>query len=571
MPPLARMLVPALEDLARQLRFAPREALLRDIERAEALAPAINGESFYDEAWIVEQVTGYQPKIDSPATIVGSALLSDLSAFVERLSESARLTSDDLPAGWMDPDALGKRWNLSRKTLDRYRKRGLCARRIVGPDARVRLAFAPGVIAAFEAAQQPALQRARGFSRISADDEARMIRRAARYRAAFNCTLNEAARRLATRFDRSLEAVRQVLQRHDRENPSGRIFTEPGPPDARFERLAWRAWRRAIDPGLLATRSKRSRVSVVRAINHQRARLLRSAFGTGRRENGTAAQTLAWLSQAQVDKILTSQPARTGLGAPVMIDALAWIEVARRSTAPLGVEERLRAQAYHLLLSRVASITAGLSNSIPEAERLDEAETLLRWAARLKVELIRSQQGLLLRAMQSRLARPLEEVRAADLAPLVSLGVAAIADAVDSYDPFSTAGTGKLPGRLAAPASLALDRAIARWVREHPQGEPGRVRATPRLSGSALLADWTGRVAPWQAWFEPDPRVRLGAASLPDPRRSFLLRRFGWDGGPPATLDQIASAFSLTRIVVVAHERNLVRAALAAARTEPPA
>ncbi len=255
MPLLARMVVPALEDLARQLRFAPREALLRDVERAEALAGVIRGDHFYDEAWIVEQVTGYRPTLEAPATVVGGALLSDLSGFVERLSEAARLTAEDLPAGWLDPDALAARWSLSRKTLDRYRKRGLCARRIVGPDAKVRLAFVPEVIAAFEAAQQGAIRRAGGFSRISVEDEARMIRRAARYRAWFGCTLNEAAKRLAKRFGRSLEAVRQVLQRHDRENPSRRIFTEPGPPDAGFERVAWRAWRRAIDPGLLATRS----------------------------------------------------------------------------------------------------------------------------------------------------------------------------------------------------------------------------------------------------------------------------------------------------------------------------
>lgn len=560
MPPLARMVVPALEDLARQLRFAPREALLRDIERAEALAVIVQVDSIYDEAWIVGQVTGYQPRLESPAAIVGGALLSDLSAFVERLSVSARLAADDLPAGWLEPDALAERWKLSRKTLDRYRKRGLVARRIVGEDAKVRLAFVPSVIAAFESREKSALDRAAGFSRISAEDEARIVRRAAAYRRRFGCTLNEAAKRLSDRFGRSHEAVRQVLRRHDRAQPiAARVFTEPGPPDARFERLAWRAWRRGLEPGVLAGRSGRSRVSVVRAANHHRASLLRALGGSIE-----PSPSLQALTAREAERILAGAPVTTGLGAPSIGDALEWVASARATGAPLGVEERFRAQAYHLLRARAAGIAAALSVSTPEAERLDEAETLLRWAARLKAELVRAQQGLLLRTLEARLGRALEEVRAVDLVDLAGLGIRAIADAIDTHDPFG--GGGKLPGRLAAPAGIAIDRAVARWSRDHAQKSAGRGRATPRLSSGVALPDWTLSVCSWQEWTEPDPRARAGAAALPEPDRGFLLRRFGWDGGPPATLDQLAPSFGLTRIAVVGHERELVRGAVAAAR-----
>lgn len=561
MPPLARMVVPALEDLARQLRFAPREALLRDIDRAEALAASINADAAYDEAWIVGQVTGYQARLDSPATIVGSALLSDLSPFVERLCESAGLTPADLPPGSLAPDALAARWSVSRKTLDRYRKRGLVARRVIGPDAKVRLAFAPGVIDAFQAREHDAIDRAAGFSRISDADEARIIRRAARYRARFNCSLNEAAKRLATRFGRSHEAIRQILRRHDAALPAPqRLFTRPGPPDERFERLAWRVWRRALDPGTLAQRNARSRVAVVRAANHHRAALLRGLAPTL-----TRAPLPVHLLDRDLDRILASPPATTGLGGPAITEALHWILTARGAGAPLGVEERSRTQGYHVIRARVASLTAALGPSTPEAERLDEAETLLRWAARLKAELIRAQQGLVLRALESRLARPLEEVRAAELAELVMLSVRAIADAIDTYDAFGVPG--KLPGRLAAPAGLAIDRAVARWQRDHAQQTGSRPRATPRLSPDAQLPDWTTSICAWQAWTEPDPRVRLGAASLPEADRRFLLRRFGWDDGPPTTLERIAAEFNITRIAVVGHERALIRAALAAAGT----
>jgi hypothetical protein len=560
MPPLGRMVVTALEDLARQLRFTPREALLRDIERAEALASGIDPDGLYQEDWIVGQVTGYRPTMESPASVVGRALLADLSAFVERLSAAAGLTPGDLPAGSLDPAALASRWKVSRKTLDRYRKRGLVARRVVGADAKVRLAFCPGVVAAFETRERAALERAAGFSRIGRGDEQRMIRRAARYRRRFNCTLNEAAKRLSVRFGRSHEAVRQVLRRHDASQaPEHRLFTEPGPPDARFERVAWRAWRRGLDPGLLAERTGRSRASVVRSINQHRAALL----AVGLRGLGRQASA-AGVPQREAARILASAPVVSGLGGPAHADALAWVQSARAAAAPLGVEERFRAQGYHLLVERARGVVSALGASTPEAERLDEAETMLRWAARLKAELVRAQQGLLLRTLESRLGRALEEVRAADLAELVMLGVRAIGDAIDAHDPFAAAG--KLPGRLAAPAGMAIDRAVARWAREHERAAGPRGRALPRLGPGSPLPDWTWQVCVWQAFTEPDSRARVGLAGLGEKDREFLARRFGWDGGPPATLDEIAPAFGLTRIAVVGHEREVVRAAVAAGR-----
>lgn len=557
MPPLARMLVPALEDLARQLRFAPREALLRDIHRAEGLAASIRPEGAYDEAVIIGRITGYQPTLEAPATIVGGALLADLSAFVERLSDFAGLAPDDLPDGSLGPDALCERWRVSRKTLDRYRKRGLVARRFTGHDAKVRLAFTADVVGAFEARERAAIDRAASFSRISGTDEARMIRRAARYRRRFGCTLNEAAQRLAARFGRSHEAVRQVLRRHERTlPPSGRTFTEPSPPDSRFQRLAWRVWRRGLDPGLLARRSGRSRVSIVRAVNHHRAALLLGL-----------AETAPTATEEQADRILSAAPARTGLGTPAITDAKAWIDWSRESGPSLGAEERIRAQAYHILRARALAIAHALSGQTPEAEPLDRAETCLRWAARLKAELVRAQHGLLVRTLEARLGRSLEEMRAADLAELVRRGVRAVADVIDAHDPFG--GPGRHPGRLAAPAGLAIDRAVVRWLKSDDSRATGRGRAAPRLAPGASLEDWTRVVCPWQSWTEPDRRVRLGAESLDGRSREFLERRFGWDGGPPATLESLAPALGLTRITVVLEERRLIRAAVAAVRGVP--
>ena len=69
MPPLPRLAVEAIEDLARQLRFAPKHALLRDLARTESLVEDIDPEQDYPEDFIIFRVTGYRQDIASPAMI----------------------------------------------------------------------------------------------------------------------------------------------------------------------------------------------------------------------------------------------------------------------------------------------------------------------------------------------------------------------------------------------------------------------------------------------------------------------------------------------------------------------
>ncbi len=103
MPPLPRLRVSALGELAKQLRFAPREALLRDIERAEALAGEIDPERTYPEDWIVFRITGYRARIDEPAQVVGAALLGDLSALLRRFAGAAGM-EPTIAAGIINAD-----------------------------------------------------------------------------------------------------------------------------------------------------------------------------------------------------------------------------------------------------------------------------------------------------------------------------------------------------------------------------------------------------------------------------------------------------------------------------------
>lgn len=557
MPPFPKLSIAALDDLARQLRFAPAPTLRRQLDRAEALAGELDPAVMYPEDWIVFRITGYRPDTGEPAAFSGLALLADLSGLVERLSAAAGISESDLePGRFMDAAGVCARWKISRKTLDRYRRLGLVARRVRGSNGKPRLVFPVAAVERFEAGEARRLEQASGFSRIEPALEARMLRRAAAYRRA-GLTLNQAAQRIARRYGRGHETVRQLLRRHDRGRAggSGPIFTDRGPPSARERRLIERASWRAIEPTLVARRLHRSPPAVHRVINDARASRLRALFGAA---TAPAGDTLS-------SKYLLAEPVTTGLGAPGDTDLLRLVRAARAGGAPLGVPERARAAAYHFLVARAHRAVLGLPAHGAAAAAVDQIETDLRWAMRLKAELIRSQLPLLVRTLESSIGRGLEEVRSSLLAPLVLEAIAAIGEAVDAFDPAKG-------GRLAAPAGMALTRIAVRFNRDHSselRGPVSRPRAAARLGDGVAIEDWTRRVCPWQTldgrcWLEPDARIRRGMERLDERGRLILAGRYGW-GSAPATVAQLAERLGTTVMAAGRLERRAIREAIAAA------
>jgi RNA polymerase primary sigma factor len=555
MPPLPKLRIAALEELEKQLRFAPPETLRRQLERTEQLAAELDSAINYPLEWVVFRITGYRPQADDGAVIVGEALLSDISCLVERLSAAAGIKAGELDgARFIDADALCTRWSVSRKTLDRYRRRGLIARRVIGEHGKPRLVFSLDAVQRFERAQQPRIEDARTFTRIGPELEARMIRRAAVYHRRFDCTLNQAAERLAEKYGRGHETIRQLLKRHDASTECP-IFAETGPPTERERRLIERASFLAIEPSRLASRLKRPRASILRVINDQRAARLRSLLEA---EAGGAPPLSPLEGLPKIGtQCLEHESVSTGLGAPGETDLLQLVQNARAMAAPTGPVERARATAYHFLLTRAVAAIGGLPRHGAKAGDVDTIETDLRWAARLKAELIRTQFPLVLRTIESTTGKPPEEMRTSALIHLLHDCIAALARAADDFHPHKG-------GRLAAPAGLALTRVITRFHRAQTS-LPLRARATPRLSPGVTIPDWTRRVAPWQSvrgsiWLEPPPRVRSGLAGLGEPHRALLIHRYGW-GERPKTIQEAAGVIGTTPIKAAQMERRGLREA----------
>jgi hypothetical protein len=178
----------------------------------------------------------------------------------------------------------------------------------------------------------------------------------------------------------------------------------------------------------------------------------------------------------------------------------------------------------------------------------------LRWASRIKAELVRSQLGLLLRTVDSQLGRPLTEFPGAIAVDLVGTLAAAVFEAADRHDPFKG-------GRLAAPAGIAMNRAAAKWAEDHPRElapQPARPLARAAPSHARTEHIWMA-LTPWSAWLEPAPGVREKIDSINPRERDVLIVRLGWDARPPRTVAEAAKELSLTTQAVIRAERLAMR------------
>lgn len=531
MPRLSRIRIGALEDLAEQLRYTPRATVRQQILRAVALAGEIDPARAYPEDWVLRRLTGYAQAIEDPSSFVGEALLGDLSAFIERVTDRTGFTEADFPGPSIPVEALCERWGVSRKTLERYRRLGLVGFRAHQGRGVARLVIPSAAAEGFERRHAGRLARASGFRRVTAAERAKIIRGASRYRASLGLSLTAVARRLAARTGRAPETIRAVLRAHDRA-ATRPLFDPVRPPVERRRRIAFALWRRGQPLAAIAGRLGVARESAFRLINERRAALLRSLDLADRSASGetTSRPSLSALAHASVE--------RPGW-VPGESEARAFVREARFAPPPDADDERSIALALRALRERVRESIARLPAS-PRSSALDAIETDLRWTTVLLARLVRDQYPTILRALEERIGGPLT---ALPPAALRAAHRAALISAVQSAARFD----GARGGRLAGLVSLSIARLPSlRGVSVAPGADR---RAEP---ASLPLDDWTLRIGAWQRWLDPSPAHRSAILGLEEPKRGAVLARLGWSGARPLTAPELrertgASARSVRR------------------------
>ena len=138
--------------------------------------------------------------------------------------------------GVLSIEELASRFNVSTKTISRWRAHGLVARsHDVG--GRKRVGFLAADVEQFVAKNPLRIERGSRFSQLSAEEHAKIIAWARRLGAAGACPA-DVHRRIAKRLNRSVETIRYTIKHHDQEHPGAEVFPAAPPTAASVPRPA---------------------------------------------------------------------------------------------------------------------------------------------------------------------------------------------------------------------------------------------------------------------------------------------------------------------------------------------
>lgn len=263
--------IAVLRDLRdQQVRFAPRTKRLEQAERAERLLGELDLARDYPYEFIYFRVTDFRPEENNRKMVSGDDAAHDLRLFVEDVTDSLDLKVEETGEPVHTVEDLSRMFNVSTKTISRWRDQGLVSRRFVC-EGRKRVGFLHSSVERFVARNRERVRRGERFSQLTPDERADVIERARRV-AITGANLSEVSRRVAEATGRSAETIRYTLKNHDRRYPDQAVF-----PDHREvltdadKQSIHQQYSRGIGISQLTRQYARTRSSIVRVLNEQRA------------------------------------------------------------------------------------------------------------------------------------------------------------------------------------------------------------------------------------------------------------------------------------------------------------
>jgi RNA polymerase primary sigma factor len=279
---MARFRIDSVAGLARQMTFAPREARLAQVIAAEGLIHDIDPARAYPLDFVIYRITGYRPKKVGSDLLTGLALQHDLGLLVEQVSATLDLRAEAMPEPVLLIEEVAERFGVTSKTIQRWRRRGLAARRFVFGDGRRRVGFLLGSVERFVARQSGDGEDERhegteARRHEGGEDEVEWVVRQGRRLVGCGCCEEELTRRIGRRMGRSPFAVLHLLRKFDQEHPGEGVLGCAGQPLSGQERaMILRGVRKGIRLGRIARRVGRRRAAVHQVmLQHRIERLSR--------------------------------------------------------------------------------------------------------------------------------------------------------------------------------------------------------------------------------------------------------------------------------------------------------
>ncbi|HEV7222430.1 MAG TPA: sigma-70 family RNA polymerase sigma factor [Pirellulales bacterium] len=524
----ADYLNPVIRQLRdQQVRFAPREKKLDQANRAERLLTELEPARTYSYEYLCYRITDFRPESYPGMKLTGKEARHDLRLFVEDVSDAADMPAEAAGERVLTVEELSKMFQVSTKTISRWRQQGLVSRRFLF-DGRKRVGFLQSSIDRFVKGNEDRVNRGSRFSQLTDDERATIVDRARRLAHAGGCPA-EVTRRIADRMGRSVETIRYTLKAFDQEHPDLAIFPEnSGPLSDEAKRKIDQQYRRGVSVDVLAKRFCRTKTSIYRIINEMRAvRILELPLDC-------------------IGNEMFSRPSSE----KVVLGPMPESPPAKKSRLPSGLPPYLaslyevpllnREQEVHLfrkmnyLKYRAAKLREGIEPAHAKSTVMDQIEKLYEQAVATKNRIIRANLRLVV-SIAKRHVGPAD-----NFFELVSDGNMSLMRAVEKFD-FARGN------KFSTYASWAIMKNFARTIPDELRRRD-RFRTSNEEMFSATEDDRTDQYELENAQHQREKQIGRILERLDDREQKIIMSRFGLvRGQEPLTLKEVGAEMGVTK------------------------
>ncbi len=525
-------LAPAMRQLRdQQVRFAPREKKIEQAAQAEKLLNELDPAKTYSYEYLCFRITNFRPETNLELNLSGRDAQHDLQLFVEDVSDAADVSVAAEPDGVVTVEQLAKEFNVSTKTISRWRRQGLVSRRFV-MDGRKRVAFLRSSVEHFVERNQERVKRGASFSQLSEEERSTIVERARRLAQA-GASMAEVTKRLAARMNRSVETIRYTLKQFERDYPTLALFPENrGPLTSEAKRKIYQQYQRGESVEDLAKQSGRTRASVYRVISEMRAKRIADL-----QLDFIPNEAFARVRSHKVEqRVLGEMPAgetpakkpRSPSGLPPYLASLYETPLlSRRQEAHL-----FRKMNY--LKFKATKLRAKLDAERPKSSLMEQIERLYEEAVATKNQIVRANLRLVVSIAKRHVG--LRE----NFFELVSDGNMSLMRAVDKFD-YSRGN------KFSTYASWAIMKNFARTIPDEHRYRD-RFRTTLPELFVATEDERTDQVELESAQTQRQTQVERILSCLDDREQKIIVRRFGLQrGDEPLTLKQVGAELGVTK------------------------
>ncbi len=265
-----------LSQLLMQLRFTPETKRRAQLDAAERLYGLVDSDKQYPYDFICFHITGFQPKGGLEQEIMtGADLRDDLQIFIAKLSGKLALPARQEQEKVCTIEELAARFQVSTKTINRWRSRGLLARKFVFDDGTHRLGFVESAVEKF-ARENPDLVNGAGrFRRLTDTQRQQVVRQARALAAKTSLSRHQIIGQIAEKLGVARETARTILLEYEKKHPDKPVFRRPlGRIQPVEAAELFRLHKQGMGVRQLMERFDRSRATIHRIINQRRAATL---------------------------------------------------------------------------------------------------------------------------------------------------------------------------------------------------------------------------------------------------------------------------------------------------------